>query len=156
MLFPSKRKTGYACLGLWVLCLGLFGCSGSQQAVNIYRADLGRAPSQALLIDVIANVLQNYGYQPRQLSGDRLESEWRMLTPVAGEYSSEVARVRDRARVTISRRGRDFFVARLTMDHEVFRTGQWRAQPSSEGMRNQYKDMENEIKNQLKQYMTQH
>ena len=145
-----------SCPVLWVLFLGFAGCSGSQQAVNIYRADLGRAPSRALLVDVVANVLQNYGYQPRQISGDRLDTEWRMLTPVAGEHTPEVVRVRDRARIIISQRGRDFYVARMTIDNEVFSTGRWHGQPPSEAMRDQYKDIENEIRSQLKQYMTQH
>ena len=139
-----------------MLVLGLAGCSGSQQAVNIYRAELGRAPSRALLVDVVANALQSYGYQPQRLSGDRFETEWRMLTPVAGEHEPDVARVRDRARVTINQRGRDFFVARMTVDHEVLKMGQWRGQPPSDGMRKQYRTIEDEIRNQLKQYMTQH
>ena len=154
MVVSSSRCPHRVCL--WIVLLCLAGCSGSGQAVNIYRAELGRAPSRGLLVDVVANVLQNYGYQPRHLSGDRLETEWRMLTPVAGEHAPEVARVRDRARINISQRGRDFFVARMTMDHEVLTTGQWRGQPPSEAMRDQYQDIENEIRNQLKQYMTQH
>ena len=138
------------------MLLAAVGCTSSQPAGGLYRADLGRAPDRELLVDIIGGVLQSYGYQIRSDSPTVLETEWRTRTATPTEYPTGVARVRDRARIFISRRGRDHFVARMTVEHEVVNNaGRWVRLDPSERTREQYAEIETQIVDRLQQYMTQ-
>lgn len=141
------------------------GCSGSRASSGTYRAELGQGPSPRLIADVTAGVLQDYGYQLQNVSGERVETDWRVRNAStvrsgpAGDpsgFSLRESGVRDRARVQINRRGDRFFVAQLTMVHEK-RTeeGDWEREEPSEEVLEQYQNIERRIKDRLQDYMTQ-
>lgn len=155
-------------VGLFLLLGGVSfqaSCSGSRASGGTYRAELGRGPSPRLIADVAAGVLQSYGYQLRNVSENRVETEWRardidaVRAGPAGDpsgFSLREAQVRDRARIQINRRGDRFYVAQLTVVHQrSTEDGGWEREEPSEAALAQYQTIERRIRDYLQEYMTQ-
>jgi hypothetical protein len=144
-------------LGLLVLALHASGCSGSRESgAPIYRAELGRAPTTPLLVNVVASTLQGYGFQIRTFSDNLIVTEWRRQPPTIAENDRGVVRVRDQAQIRITERGSGEAVARLRVVYETSDGEGWADAAPTGTVQRQYEQIQRDIRERLQQFMTQY
>jgi len=145
---------------LTVVLVGLtgivgWGCVTSQRAAGIYMTELGRAPSQSILIENILVVLNSYGYQVRSVSSRMLETEWRLEDAPYALQEEGVTQLRDRIIVILGQRGRSYYTAQLRGEEQVLMDRQWQQRALTAVALERYRAIAAQVKQRLQPYMTQ-
>lgn len=150
----SKRSTPPLIGSLLLAFLFLQGLGCGLSKSGVYRSELGRAPQRPVLVNVIVGEVESYGFQLQSRSARSLRSSWRRQSPTELSRAG-VTKIRDRVTVSIKKRGRKYYVASLRIRHEARVNGEWKAVEPSESMVDQYEEMRENIREELRQYMTQ-
>lgn len=147
---PPVKTIGAVVLAL--LFLFPSGCAMTQS--GIYRTELGRAPDRNQIIAIVQTELQSFGFRVQAQSQRSLQSDWRTQSSKQADMAG-VEKVRDRAVVSINQRGRKYYLARLKIRHEALVAGAWKPVEPSSAMVDQYEKIRENIREDLRQYMTQ-
>ena len=134
------------------------GCSGSSGALagnGVVRFDLGRAPSPSILTDIAASELQSYGFPITNVSGDLIQTDWRIQDPSGSTAMAGGQRIRDRAEVFVRPRAEDYYVATARLTFEVLVDGRWEATEVSDATQEQYERLRVSVRERLQRYMNQ-
>jgi hypothetical protein len=118
----------------------------TQGTSGAYRAELGQAPSAETLAGISTEVLQLYGFDIESIERDLIQTDWRYLQ---NGY-------RDRATVRVRPRGADFYVGSIRVTTEAQgEGGSWRLSEPSDELRDQYADIQSNVRQRLERFMTQ-
>ncbi len=140
---------------LSTLVASLSGCAQFERTSGVYQSDLGRAPTSDLLIRVVYDELQSFGFQIQDVSNNQLRTDWRERSPDASMELPGIARIRDLARVTYSTRGQSFATARMRMQFQIMQDGRWKAAEVPSSVKDEYQQIEDDVEQELERYMTQ-
>ncbi len=132
-----------------------WGCATSQRAVGIYTSELGRAPSQSILIENILVVLNSYGYQVRSVSSRALETEWRQENAPYALQNEGITQLRDRIIVILGQRGQGYYTAQMRGEEQLLMDGQWQQRELTAAALERYRAIVAQVKQRLQPYMTQ-
>lgn len=138
-----------------MLAILLGGCSTFDQAVGTYQTDLGRAPAQQQLESAVRTHLSSFGFQVRTQNPNNVETEWRTRSVSGDLIGDGVQRVRDRATVQYRQRARSYYTASMRVEFEAFRNGRWSPSPVPDDVADEYEKIQDRIRSELQNYMTQ-
>ena len=148
----------FALAAVLLALVGVTGCGGASEAssgAGVVRFDLGRAPSPSILTDIAASALQSYGFPITNVSGDLIQTDWRIQDPSTAVTMMGAQRVRDRAEVFVRSRAERYYVGTARMTFEVLVDGRWQAATVSEATQEQYEQLQVNVRERLSRYMNQ-
>lgn len=140
---------------LFCLFASSSGCAQFEQTAGVYQAELGRGPSRGVLVSAIRGELVGFGFQIQDESRNQFRTDWRDRSPSAAMEMSGVSRIRDAATVSYSARGTAFYVAKMRMEFQVRRNGRWEAADIPDSLKEEYRTIQRQIRQELEIYMTQ-
>ena len=135
--------------------VGCSGAPGGEAGNGVVRFDLGRAPSPAILTDIAASALQSYGFPITNVSGDLIQTDWRIQDPSGSTAMAGGQQIRDRAEVFVRPRAEDYYVGTARLTFEVLVDGRWQAAEVSEATQEQYERLRVSVRERLQRYMNQ-
>ena len=150
-----RRKRLLTVVLAGLTCIAGWGCATSQRAAGIYTAELGRAPSQSILIENILVVLNSHGYQVHSVSSRMLETEWRLEDAPYALQEEGITQLRDRIIVILGQRGRGYYTAQMRGEEQVLMDGQWQQRALTAAALDRYRAIAAQVKQRLQPYMTQ-
>jgi len=148
-----RRRLDVAICGI-ALAILVCGCSSFEQAVGTYRTDLGRAPTQQQLESAVRTHLSTFGFQVRAQNPNEVETEWRTRS-AGGMLEGGPERIRDRATIQYRQRAQSYYTASMRVQFESFRNGQWSPSAVPEEVKDEYEKIQDRIRSELQNYMTQ-